>query len=76
MYESVKMQCRGILSLTRNTRSYMKYKIGLIFILIGANNNIRQKMKRMNQYHNRHNLQIKEILMTITWPHMGTFTLS
>ena len=71
-----KIQCIGILSLARHPSSYKKKEIGLVFILLGANNDIRQRKTRINQHQNCHNLQRKEILMTITWPLTGTFTFS
>ena len=76
MYKYGKIQCRGIWSLARNPSSYKRNKIGLVIILLGVKNDIRHSMARMNQYHNYHNLQMKETLIAITWPLMETFTFS
>ena len=59
-----------------DTPAPTRKKIGLVFISLDANNDTRQRTSRTNQHQNLHNLQRKEMLMTITWPLMGTFTLS
>ena len=76
MDKSVKIKCRGILSSSINSNSYKKNKIRLVFILFNVKNNTIQIIKRMNYNQNQQNLQIKLMLMTITWPPMGTFTFS
>ena len=73
MDKSEKIQCKGILILARYPSSYKKNKILLVFILPGANNDTIQSTTGMNQHQNCHNPQRKEMLMTITWPLMGTF---
>ena len=75
MDKSVKIQCRGIWSLAINPSTEKKTKIGLFFILLSVNNEIRHIMTTMNQHHNCHKLQ-KKTLMKITWPLMGIFTFS
>ena len=69
-----KIQCGGIWSSVRYPISYKKNNILLVLILTGVNNDTRQSMTSMNQHQNHHNLQRKLMLVTITWPLVGTFT--
>ena len=61
MDEYVNRQCKVIWILFGHPRSYKKKKIGPVFILLSANNDTRQRMTRINQQQNRHNLQRKNI---------------
>ena len=72
MDKSGKIQCREIWSLARHLSSYKENKIRLAFMLLGANNDTRQSTTRINYHQNHHNLKKKQMLMTITWPLMGT----
>ena len=50
MDKSGKIQCRGIWSLARHTRSYKEKKIIPVFILLGVNNDTIKMTTRINQH--------------------------
>ena len=59
MYKSEKKYSAEEFEVSPEIPAPRRKKIGLVFILLGVNNDIRQSTTRMNQNQNRHNLQRK-----------------